>query len=134
MVRRTRVGFWKTVAIVIVMDNNTPNNADGAANVATVKHGLIADYVAFKARVNAEIKRLAAVRRAWASDESTELFVFIVDEYVAQLPDGALPDAGDLKEIIARYVNQNAVNNRLADAGLIDRREKGSKKVGSDLM
>lgn len=114
---------------------NTPNTPkDDGVETPAVKHGLIQDYVAFRARVTGEIKRLAAKRRAWASEESVELMIFIVDEYVAQLDEGQLPDAGDLKELFARYVNMNAVNNRLADAGLINRREKGSRKVGSDLL
>jgi hypothetical protein len=114
--------------MVCVMETQqTPNGA--------IAHGQIADYVAFKKTVSDTVRTLAAKRRSWASEESTELFVTIVDEYVAQLPDGQLPDAGDLKDVFARYVNQNAVNNRLADAKLIDRKEKGAtRKAGTDLL
>jgi hypothetical protein len=132
MVRCTWCDFVKSGDSVVVMENDTTNV--GTTDSVVVKHGQIRDYVGFKSRVNTEIKRLCAKRRAWASDESTELFVFIVDEYVAQLDSGETVDAGDFKELFARYVNQNAVNNRLADAGLIDRREKGSRKVGNDLI
>jgi hypothetical protein len=114
--------------IDVMEDNKTQN---GETNVT---HGLITDYVGFKNKINNEIRRLCNVRKAWATEEATELLVFIVDEYVAQLPDAVLPDAGDLKELFGRYANMNAVNNRLAEAKLIDRNERKGKKVGGDLL
>ena len=120
------------------MENNETNNG-------AIAHGQIADYVAFKKAVSDEVRRLATASKSWASAESTALFVFVFDEYIAQLPvvrdaDGKAvgtitPDVDDLKEIIARYVNMNAVYNRLADAKLIERKEKGvGRKAGADLL
>jgi hypothetical protein len=121
-----RVGAW------LVMDTSTTPNNGASETTPLVSRGSIADYVAFKAKVSKEVERLAAVRRAWASEESVALFTFVVDEYYAQLEDRAF-DPTDLKEVFNRYVNQNAVSNRLADAKLIDRQEKGKRIAGSDL-
>jgi len=139
--------FPKSIAMTFDMEDTKTQNGESTV----IAHGLIADYVGFKNKINAEIRRLCGIRKAWATEEATELLVFVVDEYVAQMPiekleDGSdntdakgrpvpmVPDAGDLKEMFSRYANMNAVNNRLAEAKLIDRNERKGRKVGSDLL
>lgn len=125
------------------MDNNETNNGHSTP----VARGLIADYEAFKKTMNAHIERICAKRKSWASEEATEFFVTLFDEYVAVLPTvyetdpngerravGVVtPDVDDIRSMIARMVNMNACNNRYAEAGLIIRQEKGKRTVGHDL-
>ena len=75
------------------MDNNTQTN-DGTAVPAVetkVARGLIADYTAFQSTMNGAIRRIAAKRRAWASEEATEFFVTLFDEYVARCQPYTIP-------------------------------------------
>lgn len=111
---------------------------------------------------NVEIKRIAARDRSWASQQSKELHVSIVDYYMADvlddietaildaMPEDATPadkntfravfrdHAPDVEDALAHYFqrtsNMNLMNNRLASAGLIDRVEGGRKKVGGEFV
>jgi hypothetical protein len=117
-----------------------PNNEDktGApAPVVTpvVALGFIKDVVSFEKRISDKVRALCAEHRSWASREAVELFLFIVDEYLSGCDiDASKYDTDDLRKAFGRYVNMNACNNRYAEAKLIDRNEKGSRKVHSDLL
>ena len=94
--------------------NSIPNGVSAEA-----AHGSIKDYVGFKRKVSAEVKRLASENLSWATHEATELFLFIVREYHAQLAPGEKFRGADLGEIFARNVNMNGVFNRLRRLGLV---------------
>lgn len=115
------------------IQSHSDNVAASATTTPTVSRGSIKDVAKFEASINAKVRALCAARKSWATDEATELFTFIVDEYYAQLEDQPF-DTGDLRKYFDRYVNLNAVNNRMADAGLITRNERGSRKVHNDLL
>jgi len=93
----------------------------------------IQDPVKFAATINDTVRRLATKADAWNTDTATELFVTTIDEYYAQLEDPAAFDAGDLRAFFARYVNLNAVYNRLKAAKLITGGDAKPKLV-SDLL
>jgi hypothetical protein len=127
---------WDIDCVMATEPNNEDKAAASAAAVTpVVSLGFIKDVVKFETRISDKVRALCAEHRSWASREAVELFLFIVDEYLSMLEiDASTYDVGDLRKAFTRYVNMNACNNRYAEAKLIDRNEKGSRKIHSDLL
>lgn len=94
---------------------------------------MINDTTKFNASINDKVKALAADKHTWNTKTAVALFVFIVDEYFAQLKDGQDFDADAMAPAFERYANLNAVYNRLRKAKLIEA-DESTTRIGSDLI
>lgn len=79
----------------------------------------------FTAKINEKVKAICARDDAWATEQATELFLFMFSEYIATLDDLSEYDGDKHLEVyIRRFVNMNGVNNRLKAAEQITDKPK----------